>query len=274
MNAPASPTHTRPLVGLSLAGRHIVVTRPQAQAGVLARAIAAEGGRPVLFPVLAISDLEDTAPLLALAERLERYDFAVFVSANAIEKAMALILAHRPWPASLKVAVMGKSSERAVARFGITEAIAPQEGFDSEALLALPPFQDVAGKRVIVFRGDAGRELLGDTLQRRGAVVEYVACYRRSQPDLDSRPLMALWEQGQLDAIALSSSEGLRNFCTMLNEAGRAYLAHTPLFVPHRRIAEEAERLGLTRVIATRPGDEGLLAGLNEFFERCTEGRA
>ena len=88
-----------------LAGRHIVVTRPQAQAGVLAQAIAAEGGQPVLFPVLAISDLEDTAPLLALAERLERYDFAVFVSANAIEKAMALILAHRPWPASLKVAV-------------------------------------------------------------------------------------------------------------------------------------------------------------------------
>lgn len=274
MNAPTAPAHTRPQAGLPLAGRHVVVTRPEAQAGVLAQAIAEAGGLPVRFPVLAISDLEDTAPLLGLADRLEAYDFAVFVSANAIEKALTLILARRAWPTSVRVAVIGKSSERAIAGFGITDSIAPQERFDSEALLALPPFQDVAGKRVIVFRGDAGRELLGDTLQTRGASVEYVACYRRSSPNLDTRPLMALWEKGQLDAIALSSSEGLRNLCAMLDDAGRRHLAQTPVFVPHRRIAEEAERLGLARVVATRPGDDGLMAGLNEFFERCTEGRA
>ncbi|MDD5295550.1 MAG: uroporphyrinogen-III synthase [Rhodocyclaceae bacterium] len=251
----------------TLAGRHVVVTRPEAQADALARSIAEEGGLPVRFPVLAISDVEDTAPVLAAAERLEDYDFAVFVSANAIEKALSLILPHRSWPEGLPVAVMGKSSERAVARFGIREIVSPQERFDSEALLALPPFQVVAGKKVIVFRGDAGRELLGDTLQARGATVEYVTCYRRSRPELDAKPLMELWGKGELDAVTLSSSEGLRNLWAMLDEAGRAYLAQTPVFVPHRRIAEEAQRLGLLRVIPTGPGDDGLMAGLNEFFD-------
>lgn len=261
---------------LPLVGRHVVVTRPEAQAQGLVRAIAAEGGCPVLFPVLAIGDVADPAPLLALAERLEDYDFAVFVSANAIEKALPLILAHRAWPHKLRVAVMGKSSERAVARFGIRDAISPQERFDSEGLLALEPFQDVAGKKVIVFRGDAGRELLGDTLQQRGASVEYVSCYRRTRPDATPEPLMELWRRGEMDAVTLSSSEGLRNLWDMLDAAGQAHLAHTPAFVPHQRIAQEAERLGLTRIIPTGAGDEGLMAGLHEFFERSMEasGRA
>lgn len=263
MNAPASPAAQAPQV---LAGRHVLVTRPEAQAEGLARAIRAAGGQAVLFPVLAISGLEDPAPVLAAASRLAGYDFAVFVSANAIEKALSLILPTWPWPESLQVAAMGKSSEKALACFGFTDVIAPTERFDSEALLALPPFQDVAGKKVLVFRGDAGRELLGDTLQQRGATVDYVTCYRRSAPAANTAPLMDLWKQGRLDAVTLTSSEGLRNLYAMLDEAGRAHLAATPLFLPHRRILEEARKLGLTRLIATEAGDEGLLAGLIAHF--------
>ena len=255
------------LLSAPLAGRHVVVTRPEAQAASLCRAIEAAGGVPVPFPVLAIFDLEDTAPLAALAQRLGDYDLAVFVSANAIDKALSVILAERPWPAGLKAAVMGKSSERAIARFGITGVIAPTERFDSEALLALPALADMAGKKVIVFRGDAGRELLGDTLQQRGARLDYIACYRRGRPERSPAPLLELWAQHELDAVTLTSSEGLRNLADMLDESGLAQLAATPVFVPHQRIAEEARRLGLRHVISTPPGDDGLVAGLIDFFE-------
>lgn len=251
-----------------LAGRHILVTRPAGQAGALAEAISARGGVSVRFPLLAIAPLADSTPVLSVADRLEDYDFAVFVSANAIEQALALILPRRPWPTGLRVAAMGKSSERALARFGLSDVIAPTERFDSEGLLALPPFQSVSGKRVLVFRGDAGRELLGDTLQQRGATVEYVACYRRSCPEVDPAPLMALWRTRQLDAVTLSSSEGLRNLYAMLDTEGRRYLATTAVFVPHQRIVEEATRLGLERLVATGPGDEGLLAGLVDYFQQ------
>jgi len=243
-----------------------VVTRPAGQAAHLATALAAAGAMPVLYPVLEIREVEDLAPLLDAAIRLDGFDLAVFVSPNAIESALAVILPRRSWPAALRVAALGKSSERALSRHGILDVISPPLRFDSEALLELPELIDVAGRRVIIFRGDGGREVLGDTLKARGASVEYVTCYRRARPQLDPAPLLRLWEEGRLDAVTLTSSEGLRNFYEMVGRLGQAWLKKTPAFVPHRRIAEQAEALGLTKVIATDPGDDGLIAGLMQYF--------
>ncbi len=252
----------------ALAGRRIVVTRPAGQAAHLAEALARHGARPVLFPVLEIRDLADPTPLLDLAIRLDDYDLAVFVSPNAVSRSLAVILSRRAWPAGLMAATMGLSSERELARFGIADVIAPRHRFDSEALLDLPELRGVAGKRIVIFRGDAGRELLGDTLSERGARVDRVACYRRARPKLDPAPLLALWTRGELDAVTVTSSEGLRNLFDMVGPLGQAWLRKTPLFVPHARIAAQAQALGLTRVVATGPADDGLVAGLIDFFIR------
>lgn len=249
-----------------LAGRHIVVTRPAEQAQHLAGLISAAGGEVVLFPVLTISAVDDQSQLAAIATRLEQYDLAVFVSPNAVDHALPPILARRTWPERTAVATVGKVSERALARFGLTRVIAPQLRFDSEALLELPELQHMTGKRVVIFRGDGGRELLGETLLARGASVDYLTCYRRGKPLGDAAPLRALWARGALDALTLTSSEGLRNLYAMLDGAGRESLARTPLFVPHSRIAAEAGKLGLEQVIATPPGDEGLIEGLIAHF--------
>jgi uroporphyrinogen-III synthase len=251
---------------VSLAGRHVVVTRPAGQAAHFATALTGQGAIPVLYPVLEIRDIENVAPVLDAAIRLDDFDLAVFVSPNAIEKALTLILARRTWPVGLRVAALGKSSERELARQGIGEVLSPPLRFDSEALLELPELTEVAGKRVIIFRGDGGREVLGDTLKARGAEIEYVTCYRRARPQLDPAPLLKLWEVGKLDAVTLTSSEGLRNFHEMIGRLGQAWLKKTPTFVPHARIAEQAQAFGLTRVIATEPGDDGLLAGLMQYF--------
>ena len=258
--------HSPPNKAPALAGRHIVVTRPADQAGHLAAAIASAGGAAVLFPVLAIHAIDDPRPLLEIAARLDDFDLAVFVSPNAVNQALAILAGQRRWPARLRVATMGQTSERELARFGISDVIAPRGRFDSEALLELPQMREMAGKRVVVFRGDGGRDLLGDTLTRRGATVEYVACYRRARPELDSAPLLELWARHQLDAIIVTSSEGLRNLVIMLGDSGQTMLRNTPLFVPHARIIEEARALRLQRVVPTAPGDEGLLAGLVEYF--------
>jgi uroporphyrinogen-III synthase len=251
---------------MSLAGRHVVVTRPAGQAAHFANALRDRGAIPVLYPVLEIRALEDVAPVLDAAIRLDSFDLAVFVSPNAIEYALALILPRRAWPSALRVVALGKSSERELARHGIHDIISPPLRFDSEALLELPELIDVAGKRVIIFRGDGGRELLGDTLKARGASIEYVTCYRRGRPQLDPAALLKLWEQGRLDAVTLTSSEGLRNFHDMIGRLGQAWLKKTPVFVPHVRIAEQAQTLGLDKVIPTDPGDDGLMAGLMQYF--------
>lgn len=252
--------------GRPLAGLGIGVTRPAHQAEELAALIRAAGGVPVACPVLEIQDVEDLGPLRALIDRLETFDLAVFISPNAVAKAMNLIQARRALPAGLRFAAVGKASARELAKFGVTEVIAPQQRFDSEALLALPALQDVAGKRVVIFRGDGGREVLGDTLVARGARIEYAECYRRTRPRGGAESLMRAWARDELAAITVTSSEGLHNLFDMVGTLGRQWLKKTPLFVPHERIAATARTLGLQQVIVTEPGDEGLVRGLVEWF--------
>lgn len=250
----------------ALAGRRIVVTRPAGQTESLAGLIRAAGGEPVVFPVIEIQDVADVRPILELVARLDAFDLAVFISANAVDKAMNIVRSRRDWPARTRVATIGKGSEKALRRFGFAEVIAPAGRFDSEALLELAPLVEVRGKRVVIFRGDGGRELLGDTLRARGATVEYAECYRRVRPDADVAPLLRLWARGELDAITVTSSEGLHNLYDMVGKLGQQWLRRTPVFAPHPRIAAAARALGIGQVVETGPGDAGLIEGLEAFF--------
>ena len=248
-----------------LANRGIVVTRPAHQAAPFAAMIQAAGGRAILFPVIEIAAIDDTRALHELIDRLDGFDRAIFVSPNAVYQAMTLIKARRALPAQLTYAAVGRASVRELGKFGVTGVVAPAR-FDSEALLALPQFADVAGQRVVIFRGVGGRDLLGDALAARGARVEYAECYQRVRPRADPSPLLEAWQANALDAVTVTSSEGLHNFCALIGECGRAWLAQTPLFVPHARIAATARELALTAVVQTAQGDEGLLAGLEQWF--------
>jgi uroporphyrinogen-III synthase len=249
-----------------LQGKGIVVTRPAHQAQRLVRLIEEAGGRALRFPAIEIRDIEDPRPLEALLARLDEFDIVIFVSPNAARKGLERIGAHRTLPAGAVVAAIGSGSRRELARHGVKQVIVPERGFDSEALLEQPALREVAGKRIVIFRGVGGRELLGERLAARGARVEYAECYRRARPELDCAPLLAAWARGEVHAVTASSSEGLRNFHEMIGAAGRERLRATPLFVPHPRIAEAARALGLERVQVTDPGDEGVVAALADYF--------
>ena len=250
-----------------LAGKGIVVTRPAQQSEKLAAALRAAGAHCIVFPTIEILAPLDASALHAVIDRLEQFDIAVFISPNAARAAMQAIKARRDWSEAVKAATIGHGGERELARHGITDIISPAR-FDSEGLLEMPALQTVAGRRIVIFRGDGGRELLGDTLRARGAAVEYVACYRRALPSADPAPLLEAWRDGRIDALTVTSSEGLRNLCTLLGADGRALLQATPLFVPHPRIGDAARAAGCAQVNVTAQGDEGLLAGLAAWFGR------
>lgn len=249
-----------------LAGRGIVVTRPAHQAGSLAEMIRGAGGNPILFPVLEILDTADIRPLIDAVDRLDSFDLAIFISPNAVLRAMNQVAARRAWPAGLRAAAIGKGSVKELKRFGVTDVIAPARAFDSERLLDLPQLQSVAGLRIVIFRGEGGRELLGDTLTARGAIIEYVECYRRARPSADAAPLLRAWARNEVHAVIVTSSEGLRNLFEMIGKLGQSWLRRTPLLVPHPRIAAAARELGCSNIVETAPGDDGLLAALQQLF--------
>jgi uroporphyrinogen-III synthase len=254
-------SHRRPL-----AQRGIVVTRPAAQAAGLARLIEERGGRPILFPVLEIVDVPDRGPLNALIDRLETFDIAIFISPNAAARAMSAIRARRELPQGLQIVAIGGGSARELERRGIRSVMVPQLRADSEAALELPVLSEVRGKRVVIFRGVGGRELLRETLSERGAIVEYGECYQRLRPKSDMGPLLEAWRGGAVDGVVCTSSEGLQNLYDLLGSDGQALLERTAVFVPHPRIAAAAAKLGLKHVIVTERGDEGIAATLEAHF--------
>jgi uroporphyrinogen-III synthase len=201
--------------------------------------------------------------LFNLIARLADFDLAVFISPNAVQYGMAAIQSAGELPKGLRIATVGQSSARALHSAGVIDVIAPSDGSDSEALLEMSQLQNVQNLRIVIFRGDGGRELLGDTLKSRGAEVEYVTCYRRSKPVLD----IATLRLSQPDAITISSSEALTYLRDMLNEADQRHILAVPLFVPHARIAGKAQKLAWQNVIQTASGDDGVVSSLVAWAE-------
>lgn len=254
----------RPLQGLTIA-----VTRPREQAMQMVQRIEQAGGAALLFPLLEITAAADAEALNAQVARLGQFNLAIFISPNAVRYGAAAIRAaghpaagnRVPLPPHLKIATVGQGSAKALRETGFSNIIAPTERFDSEGLLALPEMQHVSGWRVMIFRGDGGRELLGDTLRERGATVEYASCYRRAKSQQDKGKLLA----ARPDAIVVTSSEAMEHLSRMLDAGDRDALRNTVLFVPHARIAELASDLGWPQVHVTAPGDDGVFSALTAW---------
>lgn len=251
----------------SLENIAVLVTRPASQAESLAALIEGAGGEAVRFPVLEIMDPVDSAPLLRIVDRLDEFDMAIFISPNAVNRAMNVIRSRRTLPAHLKLACVGRGSARELRHFGYEEIIAPSGRFDSEALLEMHALAGVAGQRIVIFRGDGGREVLGETLQRRGARIEYAECYRRGKPQADTSPLMRRWARGGIDIVTVTSVQSLRNLYDLVGKLGQHWLVKTPIVVISERMAATCRELGFKTepMVAPQASDEAIVETIKEW---------
>ncbi|WP_321961218.1 fused uroporphyrinogen-III synthase HemD/membrane protein HemX [Paraburkholderia sp. J7] len=262
----------------------VVITRPAGQSDGLAGQLAQRGMRTLDFPLISIAPVTDEAPMRAALGALERYALVVFVSPNAVDRAFACYASVSSiWPPALPVAVVGPASVAALERHGVAEpehrVVSPAGAgeeeparFDSESLYAALEktfgADAFAGKRVLIVRGDGGREWLAERLREAGAEVETVAAYRRVVPE----PPIATWTQvhalleGAPHAWLVTSSEGVRNLDELAREhltAGEIVeLRHAPLVAPHPRIAETARSMGFDRITVSGAGDERIVETL------------
>lgn len=256
----------------------VVITRPAQQAGPLAARIAALGLKVALLPLLeihALDEAEECAQLKSVLARLADYDLVAFVSPNAID----CVFAHLPaWPQGVALAVVGEGSRLALAAHGVNDSNAsitsPGEHArsDSEHLLLALDLPALRGKRVLIVRGDGGRDFLADGLRAAGAHVDFVTAYRRAVPALTPalRATLEQLLQHNHDWI-ITSSEALRGLLSLLTEMDRekneemafvVKMKQQHLILPHARIAQSAAELGFARVTLTGSGDAGVLAAL------------
>jgi uroporphyrinogen-III synthase len=244
-----------------LDGVGVIVTRPARQAGAFAQKLGVMGARPIVFPAIVILPPKDRSPLDAAHRDLAQYAAAIFVSANAAEYGVP----QSPWPAAVAAFATGPGTAAALTDLDVPGVAFPDQQHDSEGLLALPGLSDVAGKRIAIFRGDGGRDLLGNTLRERGASVDFVTCYRRASPTAGIEGLREALGRREAHALTLTSGAAAENFMAVLDPASRAIVAGLPTFATHPRIAATARVLGL-RAIETPTGDAGLIGALLQWF--------
>ena len=241
----------KPLTGISIA-----ITRPIDQAKKLAALITEAGGTPVPFPLIEITPLQDFSQFETVIQTIADYDWAIFISSNAVQNAMPRLV-KQGIPKNLKFAAIGPVTASELHSFGVNDVLIPKNRFDSESLLSLPEMSNVAGKKILIVRGIGGRDVLAETLKARGALVTYAECYQRINPQTNCDLLASLYKEKNLHGIVVTSSEAM---CHLLYLAGSSdWLRNVILFVNHSRIAELPLQLGLKVLVADAPGDEAML---------------
>ncbi len=246
---------------------YIVVTRPAHQAEALAKGIEAAGGEVLRLPVTEITAAEPEQLDPAITGQLAQYDIIFFISANAVNIGCDLLPALCQLPARVKMASVGKATARALeARCGRKADIVPEQTYNTEALLALPALQKVAGQRILIVRGNGGRELLADSLRQRGASVDYLEVYRRSRASSDTRPLQQYLQKKQIAAIVITSAENLQNLLDMLPEATQVDLKQVPLLLINPRLVSIAQQAGFcgSLWVAAAASDSAIIDALKQ----------
>jgi uroporphyrinogen-III synthase len=243
----------------TLKGIGIAITRPADQATKLAKLITEAGGTPILFPMIEIMPLTDYSQFEAVISEINSYDWAIFISSNAVQNGMLRLLKH-VIPTKLKFAAIGPVTANELQGFGVANVLVPNDRFDSESLLALPEMTNVAGKKVMIFRGVGGREILAETLKTHGAQVTFAECYQRINPQTDCNLLTQLYADKKLHGIVVTSSEAMRHLLDLADSS--EWLKNITLFVNHPRIAELPLQLGLKVSVAETLGDEAMMGKL------------
>jgi uroporphyrinogen-III synthase len=227
---------TAPLAGLT-----VLVTRPRAQAARFAARVAEAGGTVLLFPAIEIEPIElDATARGNIAP--DAFDWIIYTSANAVLHSLRQL----PRPARARIAAIGRATARALQEQGLAVHAVPTSVSESEGLLALDPFRDPAGQRILIVKGEGGRTLLREELVRRGAEVATVEVYRRVRAGADAATLDRLARssgEGRI-VVAATSAETLAALLEMVPASRIPGLLDAPLLVPGERVAVAARERG------------------------------
>jgi uroporphyrinogen-III synthase len=232
----------------------LLLTRPQEESQALAATLAQHGVFSSSMPLLEIQPLAETAAQRSLMLDLKRYAAVIVVSKPAARLGLESLKRYWPQPpANLPWFSVGAATGRLLTDAGLNVCW-PQAAEDSEALLQLPQLRralQVAEPRVLIFKGEGGRELLAEHLRAQGVTVDYLSLYRRALPDYPEGVLIECVRAEQLNGVLVSSAQGLEHLIR-LAAVDWAQVASLTLFVPSQRVALLAQAAGVEHVVDCR----------------------
>jgi uroporphyrinogen III methyltransferase/synthase len=216
---------TRPLFG-----KRVLVTRSPDQAGELVDRLEMLGAEAIEAPTIRIAMLDDYALLDEAVARVNRFDWIVFSSVNAVDALVGRLLAS---PLDLRalggvrLCAIGPATSERLARNGLKADLMPAE-YRAETLAeALSGSASIRGMKVLLPRADIGREVIGHELRKHGASVTDVVAYRTTavDPEREGGPdIYKMLLERRIDVVTFTSTSAVRNFVRLIGEEPAADL--------------------------------------------------
>lgn len=198
--------------GPRLDRRTVVVTRSRGGEDSLAERLRALGAVVREVPSIVFAPSADPGPLDAALRAVDRFDWAVFASATAVERTVERMRALGLDPAALgrlRLAAVGPATADRLAREVRRADLVPEDARGEALAAALGP--SVRGRRVLLPRPAEGRPELLAGLLAAGAEVAAVEAYRTlPAPPARIAPLADWIEAGEVDAVAFASPSAVK----------------------------------------------------------------
>jgi uroporphyrinogen-III synthase len=194
---------------MTLANRHVVVTRAPHQADDLVKILHAHQAVPLLYPCIDITPPKDTTLLDEALYSLQSFDWLVVTSVNTV-----LALARRIEPLGIKqvnvpVAAVGPSTAQAVQdMLSLSVSIIPDQ-HTGEALARA--IDAKPGMRILLPQSGIARPDLAQLLSEAGVDVTIITAYETTTGTggVDLPDFLA---RGAVDALTFASSSAVHNF--------------------------------------------------------------
>jgi uroporphyrinogen III methyltransferase/synthase len=202
---------------LPLFGTRVVVTRAREQAGRLAEMLREQGASVVELPTIEIRPPDDWGPLDSAIAELGSYDWVLFTSANGVRFfTERLDASTRDWrDMRAKICAIGPATAQSLHALHLKVDLMPDE-YVAESVLEAFRSQDVAGKRILLPRAKAARDVIPVELTRRGAIVNVVPAYQTVAPQESTKLAAEIFAEGaQPDWITFTSSSTASNFARL-----------------------------------------------------------
>ncbi|WP_158781963.1 uroporphyrinogen-III synthase [Pantoea sp. BAV 3049] len=243
----------------------ILVTRPEPAADELVSRLRQAGKVAWSMPLIEFTPGTGLGNLPGQLASLQEGDLVFLLSQHAIHYAQpALTRAGAAWPADLNYYAIGRTTALALHASSGLDVIWPHERETSEVLIQLPALQKVAGKQALILRGNGGRELLAETLQQRGANVQFVECYQRCAKHYQGSIEGRRWRDRGITTLVVTSGEMLQQLYLLFPDIDREeWLLHCRLVVVSERLAARARELGWRDIrVADGADNDALLRAL------------
>lgn len=246
----------------------ILVNRPSPAGEELVSRLRALGRVAWHAPLIDFSPGSDLPKLPALLHNMQAGDLVFALSQNTIRYANPMLKRNNlSWPTQLSYYAIGRTTALALHTASCLHVTYPPMGETSEMLLSLPDLQNVSGKKVLLLRGNGGRELLGQSLAERGASVTFCECYQRSPVYYNGSEQSADWQRAGVDILVITSGEMLQQIYTLVPDYYRSsWLLRCRLIVVSDRIATLAAQMGWSDIrVAENADNDALIRALQDF---------